>query len=270
MPYRHAHYYLLLLLPLAVLAFWPSYFANLAGSSPTFHLHGLTGTAWVLLLVAQSWTIHHGRRSLHRTIGLWSFLLFPLFIAGGLMVIQTMARTTAAGTNPFYNVYGASLGTLDAISTLGIGLLFFQALKHRRKVHLHARYMLGTVFFLLAPVIVRIITDYPPLLIGGPPDFWKFTYGIHASNAVALLLLLILYRRAPKHGRPLATVAALIVLQSLCFDTLGRTGAWRALFYGIGAMPTPSLVAIGVAASAALVWFGWSAVPSQRKPAPAG
>ena len=44
MPYRHAHYYLLLLLPLAFLAFWPRYFSDLRAAPLAFHVHGLAGT----------------------------------------------------------------------------------------------------------------------------------------------------------------------------------------------------------------------------------
>jgi hypothetical protein len=269
MPYRHAHYWLLLLFPLTLLAFWPGYFSTLSEAKVALHIHGMTGTAWVLLLVAQSWTIHHRRNVLHRRIGLGGFLLFPLFTVGGLLVIQTMAQATSVGADPFYIIYGARLGTLDSISTVGIAWLFFMALKNRRKVHLHARYMIATVFFLFAPIFSRIFTDYPPFLIDSPATFHRFASALHLSNALAALLALGLAWRARKHARPFVMVATLIAFQSLAFDTIGRTAAWRTMFAAIGEMPTPTLIAIGLTGSAAILWFGWTSAPPARKPAAA-
>src|SRR5688572_1810979 len=148
MPYRHAHYYLLLLFPLTGLAFWPNYFSKLAASPVAFHLHGMTASLWILLLAFQSWSIHRRRNALHRTVGLASFALFPFFVTGGLLVIQTMAVKFGGRVDPFYTAFGARLGLIDMVSSLAIPGLFYMALKRRRKVHLHARYMLAPILFL--------------------------------------------------------------------------------------------------------------------------
>src|SRR5687768_16585659 len=102
MPYRHAHLYLLLLFPLTGLAFWPNYFGRLAASPAAFHIHGATASLWIALLAFQSWSIHARRNAWHRSVGLASFALFPLFVAGGLLVIQTMAVKFAGRSDPFY------------------------------------------------------------------------------------------------------------------------------------------------------------------------
>src|SRR4028119_1494920 len=97
MPYRNAHWWLLLLLPLTALAFWPNYFGNLRAAPYAFHVHGVTATLWILLLAAQSWTIHERKNALHRKLGYASFALFPFFFVGGLLVIHTMAEKVGAG-----------------------------------------------------------------------------------------------------------------------------------------------------------------------------
>jgi hypothetical protein len=270
MPYRRAHLWLLLLFPLTALAFWPAYFGNFRNAPYAFHVHGITASLWIALLAVQSWSIHARRNALHRTIGLWSFALFPLFVVGGLLVLQTMAVAVAARSSPFYDVFGARLGAVDAISVVGIPMLFAMALRRRRKVHLHARYMLATVFFLIAPILSRLLPALPPLAISGPADFHRFGYGVHISNGAAALLALALWRRAPKHGAPWIAVAAIVGLQSAAFEWIGRTAAWRTLFVSIAAVPTPLLVSFGLAASAAAIWIGWSAVPpSPRRAVPA-
>ena len=84
MPYRHAHWYLLLLFPLTGLAFWPNYFGKLGDSPYAFHVHGVTASLWIVLLAFQSWAIHRRRNHLHRSAGLASLALFPLFVAGAI------------------------------------------------------------------------------------------------------------------------------------------------------------------------------------------
>ena len=78
MPYRHAHYHLLLCCHSPSWPFWPRYFSDLRAAPLAFHVHGLAGTAWVLLIAFQSWAIHHRHNVLHRSVGLFSLLLFAI------------------------------------------------------------------------------------------------------------------------------------------------------------------------------------------------
>lgn len=264
MPYRRAYLWLLLLFPLAGLAFWPAYIADLRGAPYAFHAHGATASLWLALLIFQSWSIHRRRNSLHRAAGLWSLALFPLFTAGGLLVIHTMARKVAAQSDPFYNMFGARLGLLDSLSTLGICALFFMALRRRRNVQLHARYMLGTAFFLIAPILSRLLPILPPLAIAGPADFYRFGYGLHLANGLAAAIALFLCWRAPRHGRPWLIVAGLIAAQSLLFEFVGGTAAWEGLFVAIAAVPAALVAGVGVAAGAMVAWFGWNGLAGTR------
>lgn len=267
MPYRHAHFYLLLLFPLTAAAFWPNYFSRLSASPWAFHVHGATASLWIALLAFQSWSIHRRRPALHRKAGFAGFALFPFFFVGGLLVIQTMAVKFAARADPFYEMFGARLGAIDIVSSLAIPWLFFQALRHRRKVQLHARYMLATVFFLISPILGRLLPILPPLSISGPHDLYRFGYAVQLGNGVALALALFLYFRARERGRPWLVVAGLIAVQCLLFETLARTAAWDALYASFAGMPVALLVNLGFAAGAAVVWAGWSAArPAARPP----
>jgi hypothetical protein len=266
-PYRHAHYWLLLLFPLTGLAFWPNYFSDPGAAPLAFHVHGATASMWIALLAVQSWSIHQRRNDLHRSLGYGSLILFPLFTVGGILVLQTMAAKFQLGTDPFYEVFGARLAAIDAVATAGIGYLFFMALKTRRKVHLHARYMLTTVFFLFAPILSRIMPALPPFAINGPGDFYRFGYGVHTANLLTIALSFALYLRAPKHGRPFLLIAALIGLTSIAFEFLGRTDIWESLFVASAAVPLPISVTIAFLASAAVSWLGWNAVPARGRTA---
>ena len=107
MPYRHAHWYLIGLLALAGLAFWPQYLSQVRTAPAQYHLHGITATLWVLMLIAQSMTIHRDQRQVHRKLGTLSLVLFPLFLAGGSTIFLGMAQRFVEGS-PFHVMYGAA------------------------------------------------------------------------------------------------------------------------------------------------------------------
>lgn len=257
MPYRHAHWYLLLLFPLTGLAFWPNYLSKFSASPYAFHVHGITASLWIALLAVQSWTIHHRRNALHRGAGQASLALFPFFLVGGLLVLQTMAHKVGTREEPFYNLFGARLGTMDALSSIALPFLFYMAIRWRRKVHLHARYMLAPVLFLLGPILSRLMPALPPLAIAGPETFYRFGYGLHIANAIAAAIAAFLYSRAPRHGRPFLIVGGLILLQSLLFETLGRMPAWQSLYASLAQVPTPLVISLGLAAGILAGAAGW-------------
>jgi hypothetical protein len=270
MPYRHAHWYLLLLFPLTGLAFWPAYFSKFAASPYAFHVHGVTASLWIALLAFQSWTIHHRRNALHRQTGAASLALFPFFLAGGLLVLQTMAEKVATGESPFYSVFGARLGAIDTVSSVALPFLFYSAIRWRRKVHPHARYMLAPILFLLPPILSRLMPALPPLAIGGPETFHRFGYGVHLADLIAVAIAAFLYRRAPRHGRPFLIVGGLIVLQSLLFETLGRTRDWELFYSSLAHVPTALVVSVGLAAGAMAGAAGWiGGQPPERREAAA-
>jgi hypothetical protein len=266
MPYRHAHYYILLLFPLTALAFWPSYFSQFRASPYAFHVHGFTASLWILLLAVQSWSIHGRRNAFHRGLGLASFALFPFFIAGGLLVLQTMATKFSVGQDPFYVAYAARLGAMDTLSSIALPGLFYMALKQRRKVHLHARWMLATVFFLIPPIIARLMPALPPLAITGPETFYRFAYGVLIAFALTTALALALAVRAPKHGRPWLILAGLLVAHAAVFQTVGQSETWERLFASLAGVPVPLLVSVAFAVSIAATWAGWLAGMSPGRP----
>jgi hypothetical protein len=267
MPYRHAHWYLLLLFPLTGLAFWPNYFSKFSGSPYAFHVHGITAGLWIALLAFQSWTIHHRRIALHRGAGFASLALFPFFLVGGLLVLQTMAHKVGTREDPFYNLFGARLGTMDALSSIALPFLFYMAIRWRRKVHLHARYMLAPALFLVGPIVSRLMPALPPLAITGPETFYRFAYGLHVSNGIAVAIAAFLYWGAPRHGRPFLIVGGLILLQSLLFETLGRAQDWGTLYASLADVPTPLVVSLGLAAGILAGAAGWigGQTPARRE-----
>lgn len=268
MPYRHAHWYLLALFPLAGLAFWPSYLSQLGTASAEFHVHGITATLWLVLLVLQSWTIHSNRRAAHRTIGPGSLILFPLFLMGGVGIFFGMADRYVAGSQ-FHSLYAPKLAWFDFVAVAGFAYFYFEALRQRRKVHPHSGYMLATAMFLLPPIFGRL--SGIPLGVTGPADLYKLDTGFQAANVlIAGLAFFIGYSRG-KHGRPWVLAGVLTLAMTVLYATIGNMAAWQRFYASLADWPTAPFAFAAGLAGVLIAYAGWTAgrrtVPPDALPA---
>jgi hypothetical protein len=271
MPYRYAHYVLLGLVPLIGLAFWPRYFSRLGDVSLAIHVHGATATVWILMLTVQSWAIHNRRVSLHRLTGRVSFVVFPLFMVGGFMMLHNMAHGVAVQANPFVSRYGPGLGLIDALAVGTFAAFYYLALRNRRQVQLHARYMLATPLFLVMPIVTRLLINYvPALAIRGPEDLHRFIPGIHTAGVVALAVALVLYASNPRYGRPFLVAAVVTVVCMAGFQWVGPTSWWGNLYAGLASLPFASTILGGLLVGGTIVYLGWHGAARRpgRRPLP--
>lgn len=269
MPYRHAHWYLLAVFPLAGLAFWPGYLAQIATAPAQMHLHGVTATLWLLLLVAQSWTMHQGHRGLHRRLGLLSLLFFPLFLAGGAGIFLGMAQRYVEAVSPFYTLYAPRLALLDIVAVAAFAFFFHEALRHRRRVQLHAGYLLATAILLLPPILGRLAPLALGFEIAGPADFWKLGIGFQAANGVTALLAFAIALRRGRNGLPFALAGLAVLVGAALYQTLGATDAWQGLVAAMAGLPSaPPAIAAGLAgvAIAASGWLAGGKFPRPPQP----
>ena len=255
MPYRKAYLYVLALLALTFVAFWPGYFSKLPVKKIAHHYHAASAVLWMVLAIAQSWTIHHDRIALHRKIGPAIFILFPFFMIAGMWVIHVEATTLAGDFTSVEGKQLAQFGFFDPLANIGFAALFWGGLRYRYKVQLHARYMLATLLFVIAPIGFRLLAIFIPFL---KPDE-MFSYCMAGGNLIALAIALILYRQAPKHGRPWLISAGFIAAQAITFDTLGRIPAWAPIFASVSTMNLPLLLTLTGIVSLGIAWHGWIA-----------
>lgn len=269
MPYRNAWIFCLAIIAMTVLAFWPGYFSKLGTAKIAWHVHAVTATAWMLLLAAQSWSIDRGHRASHRSLGLAVFALVPLFLVGAAGVEHSMAMATASGEDPFYNLWGSPLGIYDLVGSAAFLLFGALALRERRNVARHAAWLLATPLLLIGPALGRVYNTYlPGLIINGPQDFPLFRWSVHLGGLTAILIAVWLWSRHRRNGQPWLVVAAVALLQSLLFETVGFTRPWHSAFLTFGDVPVAvHAVGAGLFALAALLW-GWRSIP-HRRPTPA-
>jgi hypothetical protein len=266
MPYRNAYWFVLALLALTFVAFWPGYFSKLSTHSQAHHWHAAGAVLWAVLAALQSWTVHNGRLALHRKTGLAVFALFPLFLIGGMWVIHVEAATLAgalgspaAMADPDTSQI-AQFGFFDPLANIGFAVLFWGGLKYRHKVQLHARYMLATLLFVIAPIGFRLLSRYVPAFKSDIPETaWRFSFAMAGGNLIAFAIAVYLYRQAPKHGRPFLLAAGIIAAQAITYETVGRVPSWAPMFAGVSFVNLPFLLLVTGIISLSVAWHGWVA-----------
>lgn len=257
MPYPRAHYFIALVFLATIVGFWPSYFSNLGDAPLAFHVHGITASAWVLLVAFQSWSIHSRHSTLHRKSGLASLILLPL-LTGSLVMIANVSAARYLEGGPYDNFVGPIFGYATAPALVAYLVLFAQALRHRRQVYLHAGYMLGTVFFLWEPAAARLLVGFvPQMAIGGPEDAHKVVDAIALGIVLPLLLATYLYLRNRKVGAPFLVVAVLLTVQIGGIYWIADTEVWRQLFGWYAKLPAIITVGSGILLGALAAWYGW-------------
>lgn len=143
----------------AIAGFGPTYFYKPFLASPPLppllHLHGVLGTCWLLLFLAQSALVRANRVDLHMRLGIFGAVLAAFFVVLGIMVaINGVHRGKAAdGMDP--------LGFM--IFPFGQVLLFGgfvgTALWKRGQPDIHRRLMLLGTICLMTPAISRLVSD---------------------------------------------------------------------------------------------------------------
>ncbi len=258
MPFRGAHYIIAAFLVVTIAAFWPSYFSILGAAPGAHHIHGVTATLWVLLLIWQSWSIRQPNFALHKWGGRTSFLLAPPFVAGGLLV----TKVTVIKDSPFTEMFAISLSFADFASVAAFVLFYFLALRNRRSVEHHSRFMLATIFPLIPPSVARIFTGYVPgVAIRGPEDLPNFEVALNLSFVIAAaftIALIIQDARRKKPLTPFLLALASLVLMIGVYHTYGNTAHWEQTVLAYARVSDATLIIAGIVIGAGAALLGWS------------
>jgi hypothetical protein len=261
MPYRNAPYYMLACIGIILLGFWPTYFSATTTAPWQFHAHGVAAGLWVLMVTGQSWTAQHKNQlQLHRTVGKASLFLFPFLIGGLAAIISRQGQDYVAG-DPVNLLDGPGflIGTIVAIAAYVT--VYYRALKYRRKVWVHAGYMLSTPLILFESPFSRAMGILMPARFGvaGPADFPHIMETIIISCVIELAIIAIIWWRVRERATPFLVTGGFIVVEMLTMVYAGNIAALRWLDVIIGRTPGPLIWATGFAIGAATSWLGWQA-----------
>lgn len=170
-PARDTRFFMIMMLAMALVIVAGFSFNLAMGRSSfaapwPFHVHGVIFMAWLALTAMQVLTITGGNRTLHRQLGRLAYVMIPLMVAAGLLIITVSLRTTGG---PFFFAKNEFLVSNTA-GLLVFGGLAFWSLRVRRHSGWHRRLMLVAMSVLTGPGLGRLLPM--PLLI---PHAWTAT-----------------------------------------------------------------------------------------------
>lgn len=261
MPYPRAHLYMLGVIAVIVIGFWPSYWAAGPTAVPwQFHAHGMAASLWVLLVTGQIWTAQHkSQLQLHRAFGKASLFLFP-FLIGGLAAITSLQSQNWVTREPLHLLYGPGfmIGTMVAMAAYVT--VYYRALKFRRKVWVHAGYMLSTPLILFESPFSRAASFvFPPFHVNGPAEFYKIMASIEWSEALVLIFIAAIWWRVGDKAKPFLVTAGFVVVEMLAMGFASDFRVLQDFDTFIGHLPAVTVVMTGFAIGAATSWLGWQA-----------
>lgn len=267
MPYRHSHYFVGFVLVVIMLGFWASYWSLVGSVRNAFHVHAISAMAWLSLLIVQNLSIQRRRNALHKQMGMASLALFPFLILGLVMIMDVSGQRYAAQESASMMHNGPSFGIGTGIAIAAYLTLFYQALKNRRRVKLHAGYMLATPLILFESPFSRVMASYLPWMnFIGSEEVHTVQDMIAISDGMVAIFALALYLRDRRNGAPWLVAAGFCVLQAVVMWFGPYVPQMGVLFGAYAAIPLPITAAAGMAAGILAGWLGWKAGAAPARP----
>jgi cytochrome c biogenesis factor len=220
---RRAGYFFAVVFAFAVAAFWKTYVVDPGQhGEPWTHVHAALMVLWFAVLVAQPFLIKREYRALHRALGRVSYVLVPALAASILLLMHARLQGGPVGE-------GARFYFLPFGMVILLVVPWALAVKHRRELALHARYMICTAFAVFDPVLGRVLYFYGPKLPS--PGYASLI----AYLAIAAILVALIVRERGRYA-PYPVMLALTTLVFGLFATFARTGMWRDVVAGFRAI----------------------------------
>jgi len=156
--YNNSWLWVIGLLLVSFIAFWPSYYAIFSSSDFYIHLHALTALLWFALLIVQPMLIKRRKLRLHRLIGKISY---P--VAGFVVISILLLAHSRISTSPedFYAIRTYIL-YLQLSLALVFAVTYGLAIWYRNSKPIHARLMVATSFTFIDPVLARFLGIVAP------------------------------------------------------------------------------------------------------------
>lgn len=224
---RHSRFPLLFglsLLAVLLVGFGPSFFFRAWTSRPDLPaylvVHGLAGTAWFALFIAQLVLASRGQLQWHRQLGMFGLLIAAIFVVTGIQSTLAFTHklveqgnfiaTNGAGETFVYWAISVSYGGMAVFVCMLAAALYF-----RRRPQVHGRLMLLATAGLLGPAMARVVGRFVAL----PNPLLSLT---------AVFLVALIVRDVRMRGRPhLATVlGGIFQFGSFAAFMLSGFGKW--------------------------------------------
>ncbi len=236
--FPHIEKWLLLLIPLVALGFYPSYWSKITDNKTTVqHVHAFFMCLWVIMSIVQPYLIMKKKTHVHKNVGKLSYGLIPLIVISGYILIQSryerillrIQDKVAIGELKLTaeEVLGkvASSQKHGIIFLLMLTICFTLAIVNRKKILHHATYMIGAIFASIDPALDRMINNW--ISANHIERNYFIDYGSQLFALVLLCALAIYQRSKQQVLKPVLIVIGIYVVSFLIIDMANNTTAWR-------------------------------------------
>ncbi|ASV31779.1 hypothetical protein [Maribacter cobaltidurans] len=229
--FQKAHLWLTIPFLIAFLGFYFSYWSTFKEASFQQHLHGLSATAWYVLLIVQPYLYQRSNMNLHRILG-----TIGLFLAGGvvfsaLQIIPNNLKLENISENLRYSFVFA-----DFVFVFGFSYSVVMAILKKKDVDLHARYLFSSTFWVMLPALARLLY-FPMLVAYGYPTPISFNQCVYLASGLIILVLCILiyadFRKEKRIYSPYVLVAITSLIVLLLWDYFGEADWWRSFCHTV-------------------------------------
>lgn len=201
--FDNAGFLFLGILLIAFLGFIPRYFFDPEKPLQAFdfytHFHATMMTLWFVILIIQPFLIRAKKRKIHKQIGKFTYVFFPLLIISMILLVHyklNLEQKPVPGIS-FY---------IPLKDILVMVPCFILAIYYRKKPLYHARFIIGTSIQMIEPGLVRAIGN----ITSGIENFPRY---IVTLIIVDTLLAVLIYKdRKQKKGRWIFFLIAGMVL----------------------------------------------------------
>lgn len=233
--FHNLGYYALLYLPLAGVAFYMTYFSAIGEQPLVAHVHFGVMVLWLGLSVAQPLLIRFGRLGIHRQLGRMSYVVMPLVVITGYMMLRngayrewnllrdqvTNGTLMLSDMEVLNRVYDFALLGIPYI--LWPAIFYGLAMINRGNVVYHSRYMLAAILTVTGPIVDRILFLQLGLTFIGPIPAEAIAFLI----VDGILLTLAAYdHRQGRTVKPAFVALGIYLTGQIGYFLLQKSGAW--------------------------------------------
>ncbi|MDB5719806.1 MAG: hypothetical protein JWP15_424, partial [Alphaproteobacteria bacterium] len=193
-------------------------------------------------------------------VGKSSLFLFPFLIGGLCAIIDVTAKGFVAGNDISRTMFGGAFLIGVAVAIAAYVTIYYRALKFRRKVWVHAGYMLATPLILFESPFGRILNEFVPVFqIRGLEDLNRVMPAILFSMALELAAIAAIWLRYRARATPFLVAGGFIIAQMLTMGLMAESALLKTILAAIGHVPSAIVVFTGFMIGAVTSWAGWKA-----------
>ena len=219
---RHPWPFFAVALVLAVIGFWPSFFAALPEAPLPHHVHAWSATAWMTLPLLQYVLLRSDQRSLHRQVGWASLLLAIILVASGIYVVQMMAHKNIAS----FRLASIKFVWLDLTGMVlfCMYLAFAIAAARRRDIRMHVTTLAASALIPLEAALERLFLNLLPTLA---TDFNEALYASLMFLELTCAAIILMEYRSGRVRWPMPVLLGYYLLMHVTMTPLANSEGFR-------------------------------------------